>query len=433
MTVNLLYNPASYKSDGITTVFNFNFAFENENEIKIMYYDKDFNFVNYNEKFEVQGNYRNNGGQIKLDTPFEKGIEFAILRSTTQLQTSEYKNTNLNTTQIEKDFDKTCLMLQEIQQDCTNSLRYLINTLSLIDQDKALNEKKLNKISSGINQVALSLSFNSDSGKWELGTSELDPDRAMDKVLKASVDEAIDSVDDVKYLTSYTNEKHFESKNATNEEINNGLDIFKYINPKQINDIKNYLINKIDKKINITDAINKWNSELTFNAGDLTFLVDNNLPYLYYSKTDNNIGNNPLTDDTNWANLYNYMSSLISNNFVALDGSNAGFGNLSAEAKNNIVNLFQVDYSAGISMSSKNYTPPANGIIIGYFASSGANGFGVGVGPTVSAQRIVGLSSGITGQFVSTCIIVNKGELYSFDLTNVTATFYPFKNQLQEE
>lgn len=329
MTVNLLYNPASYKSDGITTVFNFNFAFENENEIKIMYYDKDFNFVNYNKKFEVQGNYRNNGGQIKLDTPFEKGVEFVILRSTTQLQTSEYKNTNLNTTQIEKDFDKTCLMLQEIQQDCTNSLRYLINTLSLIDQDKALNEKKLNKISSGINQVALSLSFNSDSGKWELGTSELDPDRAMNTVLKASVNEAIDSVDDVKYLTSYTNEKHFESKNATNEEINNGLDIFKYINPKQINDIKNYLINKIDKKINITDAINKWNSELTFNAGDLTFLVNNNLPYLYYSKTDNNTGNNPATDSTNWSNLFD--------NKVDLDCSNATFSNLNDTAKDNIL------------------------------------------------------------------------------------------------
>ena len=94
--------------------------------------------------------------------------------------------------------------------------------------------------------------------------------------------------------------------------------------------------------------------------------------------------------------------------------------------------VFQFDFPFEVTMIFYYAVFAAIGVIIGYFQSSGANGFGVGVGPTVSAQRIIGLSNGPTGQFLSTCIIVNKGELYSFDLTNVTATFYPFKNQLQE-
>lgn len=74
----------------------------------------------------------------------------------------------------------------------------------------------------------------------------------------------------------------------------------------------------------------------TYQIGSIVLNIEDNEPILYYSLTANNTGN-ALTDDTNWANLYNYISSLISNNFVSIDGSNATFNNLSTNAKENIL------------------------------------------------------------------------------------------------
>lgn len=179
-------------------------------------------------------------------------------------------------------------------------------------------------------------------------------------------------------------------------------------------------------KNNQVSGIPLYLSTETYQIGSIVLNIEDNEPVLYYSLTANNTGN-ALTDDTNWANLYNYISSLISNNFVILDGSNATFSNLSSTAKNNIVNLFQIDYSAGISISSTTYTPPANGIIIGAFQSTGANSFGTFYNTT---QRIAGISNGLSGQFLSTLVLVNKDEKYRFDMVNSNITFYPFKNQI---
>ena len=84
-------------------------------------------------------------------------------------------------------------------------------------------------------------------------------------------------------------------------------------------------------------GIPEYSDNTTYFKGSICLVIDNDKPTLYYSKTDNNTGNNPATDSTNWANLYNYISSLISNNFVILDGSNAEFNNLSTNAKENII------------------------------------------------------------------------------------------------
>ncbi len=113
--------------------------------------------------------------------------------------------------------------------------------------------------------------------------------------------------------------------------------------------------------------------------------------------------------------------------FYPLTLANNDLSNISTNAKNNIINLFQVDYSAGISISSTTYTPPTNGIIISEFQSTGANSFGAFYNNT---QRIAGISNGATGQFSSTFILVNKGEEYKIDMVNSNVTFYPFKNQI---
>ena len=102
----------------------------------------------------------------------------------------------------------------------------------------------------------------------------------------------------------------------------------------------------------------------TYQIGSIVLNIEDNEPILYYSLTANNTGN-ALSDDTNWANLYNYISSLISDNFTIIDGSNAEFNNLSTNAKDNIINLAMPDYSAGISISNtvNIYNAPS----IGYF------------------------------------------------------------------
>lgn len=89
-------------------------------------------------------------------------------------------------------------------------------------------------------------------------------------------------------------------------------------------------------KNNQVSGIPLYLSTETYQIGSIVLNIEENEPVLYYSLTANNIGN-ALTDDTNWANLYNYISSLISNNFVILDGSNAEFNNLSNNAKDNIL------------------------------------------------------------------------------------------------
>lgn len=189
-------------------------------------------------------------------------------------------------------------------------------------------------------------------------------------------------------------------------------------------------------------GIPEYSENTTYFKGSICLVIDNDKPTLYYSKTDNNTGNNPATDSTNWSNLFDIFNGIFANvnlsnlstegqaiidNKVNLDGSNATFSNLSNTAKDNIVNLFQIDYSAGISISSTTYTPPANGIIIGEFQSTGANSFGAFYNIT---QRIAGISNGPTGQFLSTFILVNKGEEYKIDMINSNITFYPFKNQI---
>lgn len=69
-------------------------------------------------------------------------------------------------------------------------------------------------------------------------------------------------------------------------------------------------------------GIPEYSENTTYFKGSICLVINNDKPTLYYSKTDNNTGNNPATDSTNWANLYSYISSFISVNFALIDGSN---------------------------------------------------------------------------------------------------------------
>lgn len=84
----------------------------------------------------------------------------------------------------------------------------------------------------------------------------------------------------------------------------------------------------------------EWSSEQTYFIGNKCMIINNGVPQEYYSLTDNNIGNNPLNDTTNWKNINDLIFENISNSYVDLDGSNATFTSLSLTAKNNIKSLF---------------------------------------------------------------------------------------------
>ncbi len=104
-----------------------------------------------------------------------------------------------------------------------------------------------------------------------------------------------------------------------------------------INDIQGiFKVLTIAIKNNQISGIPLYLATETYQIGSIVLNIEEDQPILYYSLTANNTGN-ALTDDTNWANLYSYISSLISSNFVLLDGSNATFNNLSANAKENIL------------------------------------------------------------------------------------------------
>lgn len=111
-------------------------------------------------------------------------------------------------------------------------------------------------------------------------------------------------------------------------------------------------VNSYNTAYLLQKGIPEYSASTTYFKGSICLLIDNDgNPTLYYSKTDNNTGNNPATDSANWSNLYSYILSLINNNFVKLDGSNAEFNNLSANAISNIQNLTNPDWSRLVALN----------------------------------------------------------------------------------
>lgn len=233
------------------------------------------------------------------------------------------------------------------------------------------------------------------------------------QIIIANEEETLQGEDDTKAITPLKNKLYFDNQQATEEEINNGEDVKKYLNPSQIKNIKDELQENID---NNTTLINNNKQELDEDIDNINSQIQN----ININKANISLDNISIEGQE-------VIKNIISNTASLIDGSNADFNNLSTNAKSNIINLFQIDYSAGISISSNTYTPPSNGIIVGNFQSTGGNSFGAFYNTT---QRIAGISNGITGQFLSTFIIVNKGEEYRFDIINSNITFYPFKNQI---
>lgn len=182
----------------------------------------------------------------------------------------------------------------------------------------------------------------------------------------------------------------------------------------------------------------------TYQKGSIVSILDgNDKPIIYYSLTNNNINNNPLTDGgINWLNY--------DNNFVVLDGSNADFSNLSATAKTNLANDFTKIDGSNATFSSLSTTAKTNiantgipdytqgqSVTSGWTATS--NGFIYSANTSLHNQRaylyvngvIVGEMFGGATVQDATCAyaIVKKGDVITYSNMG-SVIFFPFINNI---
>lgn len=93
-------------------------------------------------------------------------------------------------------------------------------------------------------------------------------------------------------------------------------------------------------------GIPEYDPTTTYFKGSIVLsITSDKIPVIFYSKTDSNINNNPLTDTTNWGNLYDYISSLISGNFATNN-----LNNLTPEGKGKT--FLGIDMTGGIDFNA---------------------------------------------------------------------------------
>lgn len=185
-------------------------------------------------------------------------------------------------------------------------------------------------------------------------------------------------------------------------------------------------------------GIPEYSENTTYFKGSICLVINNYKPTLYYSKTDNNTGNNPATDSTNWANLYNYISSLINNNFVILDGSNAEFNNLSTNAISNIQNLTNPDWSRLVALNipswsiNDTYEFEEDGYLVCHCMQTSNNSF-VGFKSSLDTTSLVYtyITNTVTSGTQISQYRVQKGEIIKLIVKQGTygAYFVPLKKQ----
>lgn len=138
------------------------------------------------------------------------------------------------------------------------------------------------------------------------------------QIIIANEEETLQGKDNTKSITPLKNKLYFNNQQATNEEINNGEDVKKYLNPLQAKTIKDELRKNIDNNTALINnnkivlenikktGLTKWENNIEYSIGDFVFILDEELkPYLYYSIANNNLNNSPLLDEQNqyWEKL----------------------------------------------------------------------------------------------------------------------------------
>ena len=148
------------------------------------------------------------------------------------------------------------------------------------------------------------------------------------QIIIASEEETLQGVNNTKAITPLKNKLYFDNQQATNEEINNGANVKKYLNPLQVKTIKDELQQNIN---NNTTLINTNKQELDEDISSINQdIVDVNSQIQGINTNKANISLNNIN-----AEGQNAIKDIISDTAFLLDGSN--FNSLNDTAKYNIL------------------------------------------------------------------------------------------------
>ena len=115
-------------------------------------------------------------------------------------------------------------------------------------------------------------------------------------------------------------------------------------------------------------GISEWNSETTYFIGSFCTIIEGDNVKLYYSLTDNNIGNSPTIDNINWKAV---DINIDSNGYANID-----LTNLSEKGKELITDFTapsQRNIDITLEASGSKYTAPANGYVFVNMSSNTEN------------------------------------------------------------
>ena len=234
------------------------------------------------------------------------------------------------------------------------------------------------------------------------------------QIIIASEEETLQGIDNTKAITPLRNKLYFDNQQATNEEINNGANVKKYLNPLQVKTIKDELQENIN---NNTTLINANKQELDEDISSINQdIVDVNSQIQGINTNKANVS----LDNIN-AEGQNVIKGIITNNTVLIDGSNAGFGNLSAGAKENIQNCLIPDLNNPITVSN-GMTIEHNGIL--YFRTGALGECKIYINGVIVYH--VNVASGSTADGGS--LLLFKGDVLTCNNLDLSTTkFYYFK------
>ena len=155
------------------------------------------------------------------------------------------------------------------------------------------------------------------------------------QIIIASEEETLQGVNNTKAITPLKNKLYFDNQQAISEEINNGNDVKKYINPLQIKTIKDELQENINNNTNLinnnTTLINTNKQELDEDISSINQdIVDVNSQIQGINTNKANVS----LDNINTEGQ-NVIKDIISDTAFLLDGSN--FNSLNDTAKYNIL------------------------------------------------------------------------------------------------
>jgi hypothetical protein len=188
-----MYQPNIYIADGANTRFNFNFfiivklnlkvKLQNTIETKELIYGTDY--------IVEEANDYNNGGWVVLNTAPAVGNKVIVYRETNITQEINMVNLqSLSPKNLTFIFDKLTAIEQELNDTIYRSFKFDFKTLSVIDQDKPLNEAIIQNLPPENTRKAVAVVLKQDisTGKWYLTTSMQDPDQQHTQATEIHLD-----------------------------------------------------------------------------------------------------------------------------------------------------------------------------------------------------------------------------------------------------